>query len=87
MPSAEEILVTDPSGSPVVSILSVTDGVIRKDFLLQSGETKKMGNITFGFEVPNNKADINLSLKNGILFASASDSLTVLEMMGQEPWP
>jgi cytochrome c-type biogenesis protein CcsB len=85
MPSAEEILVTDPSGSPVVSILSVADGVLRKDFLLQSGETKKMGNITFGFEVPENKADINLSLKNGILFASTSDSLTVLEMMGQEP--
>jgi cytochrome c biogenesis factor len=41
MPSAEEILVTDPSGSPVVSILAVADGTVRRDFLLQPGETKK----------------------------------------------
>ena len=85
MPSAEEILVTDPAGSPFVSILAVADGTVRNDFLLQPGETKKMGNITFGLEVPGNTTDINFSLKNGILFVSASDSLTVLEMMGQEP--
>ena len=85
IPSAEEILITDPAGSPVVSVLAVADGIVRSDFLLQPGETKKIGNITFGFDVPQNTADINLSLTNELLFASATDSLTVLEMMGQEP--
>jgi cytochrome c-type biogenesis protein CcsB len=85
MPSAEEVLVADPTGSPVVSLLAVADGIERSDFLLQPGETKKIGNVTFGFEVSGINPEISLSLKNGILFASASDSLTVLEMMGQQP--
>lgn len=85
MPSAEEILVSDPAGNPVISVLAVSDGMIRRDFILQPGETKKLGTFTFGFETQENTADINFSLKNGLLYALASDSLTVLEMMGQEP--
>ncbi len=85
MPSAEEILVVDPAGSPVVSLLAVADGAVRSDFLLRQGETKKFGNVTFGFETAENTPDVNLSLENGILFVSVNDSLTVFEMMGHEP--
>ena len=85
MPSAEEVLISDPAGSPVVSMLAVVEGMERSDFLLKSGETKKIGNISIGFELPENKSDINLSLRNGILFVNTSDTITVLEKMGQEP--
>jgi len=85
MPSAEEVLVADPNGNPLVSVLAVVDGMVRSDFILQSGESKKIGDITFGFEMPENQSDINLNLRNGILFTSATDTITVLEMMGQEP--
>ena len=85
MPSAEEVLIADPTGSPLVSILAVVDGMVRSDFMLKSGESKKIGDITFGFDIPENKTDINLNLRNGKLFASASDTLTIMEMMGQEP--
>ena len=85
MPSAEEILVSDPSGSPIVSILAVVNGIERKDFLLKSGETKNIGNITFGLDLSENQSNINLNLRNGKLFASGTDTITILEMMGQEP--
>lgn len=85
MPSAEEVLVADPNGSPVVSLLTVANGSERKDFLLQPGETKNIGPITLGFELPDNNTDINFSLKDGVLFVTTSDTMTVLEMMGQEP--
>ena len=85
MPSAEEVLVIDPAGNPVVSILTIANGSDRIDFLMQPGETKTIGEITFGFNSPENKSDINLSLKDGVLFVSASDTITILEMMGQEP--
>ena len=85
MPSAEEVLVADPNGSPVVSLLTVANGSERKDFLLQPGETKKIGPVTLGFELPDNNTDINFSLKDGVLFVTTSDTMTVLEMMGQEP--
>jgi cytochrome c-type biogenesis protein CcsB len=85
LPSAEEVLVADPNGSPVVSILAVVDGSDRIDFLLQPGEIKKIGATTFGFEIPENNSDINFSLKDGLLLVSASDTISVLEMMGQEP--
>jgi len=85
LPSAEEVLVADPNGSPVLSLLTVANGSDRKDFLLQPGETKKIGAITLGFEIPENNTDINFHLKNGALFVTTSDTITVLEMMGQEP--
>ncbi len=85
MPSAEEVLVADPNGSPVVSILAVANGSDRFDFLLQPGEMKKIGEITFGFELPQKNSDVNFSLKNGILLVTTLDTITVLEMMGQEP--
>lgn len=85
LPSAEEVLVADPNGSPVLSLLTVANGSDRKDFLLQPGDTKNIGSITLGFELPDNNADINFSLKDGVLFVTTSDTMTVLEMMGQEP--
>ncbi len=84
MPSAEEVLVADPAGSPIVSILTVANGSNRMDFLLQPGESKKIGNVTFGFELNGNKTDVNFSLKDGMLIVTASDTITVLQMMGQD---
>ncbi|HSH20567.1 MAG TPA: cytochrome c biogenesis protein CcsA, partial [Draconibacterium sp.] len=57
----------------------------RSDFLMQEGEFKNMGNISIGFEMPDNASDVNLSLQNGKLFATATDSITILESMGREP--
>ncbi len=85
MPSAEEVLVADPMGSPVVSVLAVVNDSERSDFLLQPKDAKKIGGLIIGFELPGNDADINFSLKNGVLYVTTSDSITVLEMMGQEP--
>ena len=84
MPSAEEVLVADPNGSPVVSLLTVTDGN-RSDFKLQQGEVKNLGNLTLGFENPDKNSDISLNLQNGKLFATANDTITVMEMMGSAP--
>ncbi len=85
MPSAEEVLTADPAGSPLVSVLSVKNNTERNDFIMSSGDSRKVGNITFGFGLPGNKNDINLNLINGILFINSTDTITVLEMMGQEP--
>ncbi|GAB1453082.1 cytochrome c biogenesis protein CcsA [Draconibacterium sp.] len=85
LPSAEEVLVVDPSGNPIISILAVADGSERFDFLLQPGETKTVGGVVFGFDLPENKSDINFKLKDGGLYVTASDTIAVLEMMGQEP--
>ncbi len=84
MPSAEEVLEIDPNGNPVVSLLTVADGSVRKDFLLHPGETKNIGNISFGLDMAENNQDVNLRLINGVLFVTSTDTLTVLEMMGQE---
>ena len=85
LPSAEEVLVADPSGSPVVSILTVTNSSDRLDFLLKPGEKRTIDGITFGFNLPENKSNINLNLKDGVLFVSTTDTITVLEMIGQDP--
>jgi cytochrome c-type biogenesis protein CcsB len=85
LPSAEEVLVADPSGTPMVSILAVDENSNRSDFLLHPGETKRLGDIAFGFESPGNKADIHFNINNGKLFVTAADTLTVMAMMGQEP--
>ena len=84
MPSAEEVLVADPNGSPIVSILAVTEGN-RSDFKLQQGEVKNVGNITLGFENSDKNSDINLSLQNGKLHVIANDTIIIMEMMGSEP--
>ncbi len=84
MPSAEEVLVTDPNGKPMVSVLAATEGS-RSDFLLQQGDIKKIGDITFGFDFSENIQDINLKMENGKLFVTAYDTLHISEMMGQEP--
>ncbi len=84
VPSAEEILVADPSGEPLVSVISVTNGTNRNDFLLRNGDILKGGEISFSFGKPIENG-LSLFLKEGILYAVASDSIGVMEMMGQEP--
>ena len=38
VPSAEETLVADPSGSPLVSVIAVKNGTERSDFILRTGD-------------------------------------------------
>jgi ABC-type transport system involved in cytochrome c biogenesis permease subunit len=85
LPSAEEVLVADPTGNPIVSILAVANNSERFDFLLQAGETKTIDGLNFSFNLSETNTDINLNLKDGVLFVTSSDTITVLEMMGQEP--
>jgi cytochrome c-type biogenesis protein CcsB len=84
VPSAEEILETDPAGSPMISMILVENGTRRTDFLLQPGETKKQGNLELGFETAVNKG-IRMFMQNGILFAQTTDTVTVMAMMGEQP--
>lgn len=85
MPSAEEKLVSDPAGSPLISVLAVSNQTERHDFVMQPGDLAEINGITMGFEVPGNSAAINFSMKEGLLFVTASDSVSELAMMGQQP--
>ncbi|HCE56642.1 MAG TPA: hypothetical protein DER09_02320, partial [Prolixibacteraceae bacterium] len=84
VPSAEEILEADPGGSPLIAMIVVENGTKRTDFLLQPGETKKHGILELGFDRPVNNG-IKMFMQNGVLFAQSTDTIAVLEMMGQQP--
>ncbi len=85
VPSAEEVLVADPNGSSIVSVLAVADESNRTDFLLNPGDVKSLGNVAFTFEKQEVIKGISFYLTSGKLFAKASDSVSVMEMMDQEP--
>ena len=82
--SASETLVIDPTGEPIVSILAVTQSNVRYDFNLRRGEIKKVDGITIGFEWMDQLADINLTMSDGTLYASSSDSLRASGMMHED---
>ena len=84
VPSAEEVLETDPAGTPLIAMIAVENGTNRNDFLIQNSETKKIGAQEFAFDSAFTNG-IGFFMKNGVLFAKSTDSITVMEMMGQQP--
>jgi len=85
LPSAEEQLVSNPAGSPLVSVIAITNQTERRDFVMQPGDVVDVNGLTLSFEAPANSAMVNFTLKNGLLFATATDSITELATMDQQP--
>jgi len=85
MPSAEEKLVSNPAGTPLISVVAITNQTERRDFVMQAGDIVEANGITMSFEAPIKSAVVNFTLKDGFLFVTANDSITELAMMGQQP--
>ncbi len=85
MPSAEEKLVSDPAGNPLVSVVVITKQTQRSDFVMQLGDVVEINGLTLGFQAPVNSTVVNFTMKDGFLFATATDSITELATMGQQP--
>lgn len=71
--SATENSIVDPNGEALVSIIAVVDGTQRQDFNLRNGNTKYFDGLSLGFGT--GTADINLQVRNGVLYLSAADSM------------
>ncbi|SHJ47503.1 cytochrome c-type biogenesis protein CcsB [Tangfeifania diversioriginum] len=84
VPSAVESVVPNPSGEPIVSVLTVNPGMQRNDFNLKQGNSKQVDGYSLGFESAENN-DVSLFINDGTLFISANDSLRVTGMQGTEP--
>jgi cytochrome c-type biogenesis protein CcsB len=84
VPSAVETVVPNPSGEPIVSVLTVSPGMQRNDFNLKQGNSKQVDGFSLGFESAENN-DVSLFINDGTLFISANDSLRVTGMQGTEP--
>lgn len=85
MPSAEEKLVSDPAGSPLVSVIAVANQTERHDFVMQTGDIVEVNGLKVGFEAPEKAVNVNFTMKDGFLFATSTDSVSELAMMGSEP--
>lgn len=85
IPSAEEKLVSDPAGSPLVSVIAVANENERRDFVMQMGDIVEVNGLNVGFEAPANSVNLNFTMKDGFLFATSSDSISELAMMGTQP--
>jgi len=84
VPSAEEILDPDPAGSPLIAMIAVENGTKRTDFLLHPGEIKNLRKLQLAFDTPVTRG-VSFFMKNGVLFAQSTDTITAMEMMGQQP--
>ncbi len=80
MPSAVESVVIDPNGEPIVSLITVSQGM-RLDFNMKKGTSKELNGVQLGFLSSESNNDINLTVKDGALYISASDSLQISGMM------
>ena len=85
MPSAEEKLVSDPAGSPLVSVIAVANQTERHDFVMQTGDIVEVNGLKVGFEAPEKAVNVNFTMKDGFLYATSTDSVSELAMMGSEP--
>ncbi len=81
MPSAAESVVIDPSGEPIISLMTVGKSMQRNDFNLKEGDKKMMDGITMGFQTFGAENQINFQIKNGSLFFTANDSVSASQMM------
>ncbi len=78
--SAAETVVTDPDGSPIISVRAVGANMQRIDFTLKQGEDKIINGNGIGFHsvAPDNQIDFETA--NGKLFFSASIPVSVSQM-------
>ncbi len=81
VPSADETIVEDFNGEPIISILAVSEGMQRVNLSLTKGTSKKVDNVRFGFESPENSVDVNFTESNGIVSVVSTDSLLISGMM------
>lgn len=83
MPSAAETVVADPAGEPVISLMAVGENMQRIDFNLKTGDQKTVEGKTIGFGSQNGNPSINLEINQGNLYFTATDSVFVLNMNGE----
>lgn len=81
MPSAAETVVIDPDGGPIVSVMAVGQNMQRTDFNLKEGDSKIVNGTKIGFHSATPDNQINFKIADGKLFFSATDSVSVSQMM------
>ena len=83
--SASEVITADPTGGPIISLVAVGNGMQRYDFYMKDGDTKYVDNISLGFGPTSGSTDIHMELSDGKLLLSAKDSISVSQMVQEQP--
>jgi cytochrome c-type biogenesis protein CcsB len=84
VPSAVETVVADPSGEPMISLMAVGSNMQRQAFNLKLGEQKAVDNTIIGFHAGDAQPGVHLSMEGNKLFVTASDTLFLLDMAGNQ---
>ena len=80
LPSVTESIVIDPNGEPILSLITVSQGM-RLDFNLKQGENKDINGIKIGFQSSEQQNDISFFINDSKLYFSANDTVQMSEMM------
>ncbi|HCR90814.1 MAG TPA: cytochrome C biogenesis protein [Prolixibacteraceae bacterium] len=84
VPNAIETAVADESGQPILSFIFFGEDFSRQDFNLEQGQFLTIGNLGFSFGSERNDAAIRVNHENGTLTFTATDTLIVSSMTGNE---
>ncbi len=82
--SATEMPVDDPNGEPMIAILAIDAMNQRAEFNLKQGESHQVSNILFTFGNETDSLALQFSDKDGMLFFSFQDTVTMLIMGSEE---
>ncbi len=81
IPNASETLVPSAGGLPIISLFLTKDMKSGESLIIKSGERKRAGGITIGFET-SAVSDLNISYESGTFYASSDSVLRETIMMG-----
>ena len=80
LPSAIESITVDPDGEPILSLVTVIQGM-RFDFNFKQGENKTIDGIKIGFQSNEQQNDISFFINDAKLYFLANDTIQMSEMM------
>lgn len=83
IPNAEESLVDDKTGKPIVALLISGERGGRELIYLEQGEIKSFNDLTLGFDVDEN-CDLEISLRSDTFSIASNTRLTSMSMMTRE---
>ena len=82
VPNAAETIANDPKGEPIIElVVAGKDG--KQTVLLPTGQTKKIGNLSFSFNDTTNSTAVSIIAKNGELEVKTTVDATVMSMATQ----
>ncbi|HKJ43231.1 MAG TPA: cytochrome c biogenesis protein ResB, partial [Sunxiuqinia sp.] len=82
VPSAEEHILPDASGGPIISLITLKEKSSRKDITMQKSQEVALGNLLVSFEGATKHADVYIELSADSLIMKTTDTLSVVSMMG-----